>query len=125
MVQRILAIDDETSTLIVVKTSLEVTTGWEVVTTTSVTDALQCADMEPPDAILLDVVMPELDGVEMFHRLQAQPRTKDIPVIFLTARARASDQRVLKELGVAGVITKPFEPDEIAEQMRALLHWPC
>ncbi len=67
--------------------------------------------------------MPELDGVAMLHKLRSKPHPKDIPVIFLTARARSCERQALERLGVAGVITKPFEPNEIASQIKTPLHW--
>lgn len=123
MVRQVLVIDDEPSILVITKISLEATIHWKVITTTSVSEALALADSEPLDVILLDVVMPELDGITMLHKLRSKPHTKDIPVIFLTARARECERQALERLGVAGVITKPFEPKEIAGQIKTLLHW--
>ncbi|MEM9903716.1 MAG: response regulator [Cyanobacteria bacterium P01_D01_bin.44] len=124
MTRRILLIDDEPAIHIVVTASLEVTAGWEVLVADSARAGIQMAQTERPDAILLDVMMTEQDGPTVFRKLQAKPITQNISVIFLTAKVRNGEQRELKTLGAAGVITKPFEPDEIANQIKALLNWP-
>jgi len=68
------------------------------------------------------VMMPGIDGISLFHQLQAQPLTREIPAIFLTAQAREIERKALEKLG-AGVILKPFEPEAIAHQIRTLLNW--
>ena len=80
------------------------------------------AQAEQPDAILLDVMMPEMDGITLFHQLKAQAITRHIPVIFLTAQARRVERKQLETLG-SGVILKPFEPEAIAYQIEQLLGW--
>ena len=123
MIRQILVIDDEASILVVVKTTLELTAGWKVITADSAMAGFEIAKRERPDAILLDVVMPEPDGVAILHKLQADPQTQSIPVIFLTAKARYDEQQSFKHLEIAGIIVKPFEPKTIADQVRALLGW--
>ncbi|MGB3295941.1 MAG: response regulator, partial [Phormidesmis sp.] len=81
------------------------------------------ATAEQPDAILLDVMMPRLDGKAVLKLLQAQAETQDIPVIFLTAQARTSEQEALRDLGVAGIVTKPFSPNTIATHIKTILGW--
>lgn len=120
--RRILVIDDEEAIQFILKASLELTTGWIVLLAPSAKVGLSMAQAEQPDAILLDVMMPELDGVALFHQLQAHACTRDIPAIFLTAQTRSSEQKVLETLG-AGVILKPFEPTAIADQIKTLLAW--
>ncbi|MEO1132837.1 MAG: response regulator [Cyanobacteria bacterium J06639_1] len=78
---------------------------------------------EPPDAILLDVMMPELDGLATVAKLKANETTRDIPVILLTAKAQASDRRHYYAAGVRGVITKPFDPTTLASQVAGFLGW--
>ncbi|MGB3296445.1 MAG: response regulator [Phormidesmis sp.] len=123
MIRRILVIDDEASILVVVKTTLEITAGWKVITTDSAMAGFEIAKREQPDAILLDVVMPDLDGVTVFQKLQMEPQTQDIPVIFLTAKARYVERESLEHLGSAGMIYKPFEAGAIADQVKTLLGW--
>lgn len=123
MTRKIMVIDDEEAIIIVLKASIEATTDWQVITCSSSTEGTAVAAAERPNVILLDVSMPRVDGTEVLKALQAETTTQKIPVIFLTAKARASEQQALKSLGVAGVITKPFSPDAIANQVRSLLGW--
>jgi two-component system alkaline phosphatase synthesis response regulator PhoP len=76
---------------------------------------------ERPDAILLDVMMPGIDGPTTFKRLQVDPQTRGIPVILLTAKAQAADRDRFAKLGVAGVLTKPFDPMALSDQVAAIL----
>lgn len=95
--------------------------GWDVRTASSGADALQAARVAPPDVILLDVVMPELDGPQTLARLREDPATQAIPVIFATAKDRPEEQAQLAQLGAAGVIAKPFEIGRLAEQVAEVL----
>ena len=121
--KRILLTDDEDHIREVAQLSLETVGGWEVTTAGSGGEALAKAASEPPDAILLDVMMPELDGPTTFERLQADPSTREIPVVFLTAKVQAADRRRFDELGVAGVIAKPFDPLTLADEVAQALGW--
>lgn len=123
MSRKVLVIDDEEAIIIVLKASLEATTPWQVITCSSATKGIATATAEHPDAVLLDVSMPKVDGTQVFKALQAEASTQDIPVIFLTAKARGSEQQTLKALGVAGIILKPFSPQTIAAQIKELLDW--
>ncbi len=122
MTRRILVIDDEEAIRIVLEASLSFTTRWAVLTASSGVEGMTMAQAEQPDAILLDVMMPGIGGIDLFHRLQAQALTRNIPVIFLTAQAREIERQALETLG-AGVILKPFEPEAIAHQIKTLLNW--
>ncbi len=124
MRRQILIIDDESSIITIVKVALEVTAGWQVLSATSGKEGIAIATIEQPDAIILDVTMPKLDGKAVLKLLQVQAETQNIPVIFLTAQAQASEQTALKALGVAGVIIKPFSPNTIATHIKTILHWP-
>jgi CheY-like chemotaxis protein len=121
--KRILLVDDEDDIREVAKLSLEMVAGWEVITASSGREGIQKAATEKPDAVLLDVMMPEMDGPTTFQALQISPATKGIPVILLTAKVQAADQRRFKSLGVAGVIAKPFDPMTLADQVNATLGW--
>lgn len=122
MTRRILVIDDEEAIRIIIEASLSFTAGWAVLTAASGVEGMTMAQAEQPDAILLDVMMPGLGGIDLFHKLQAQTLTRNIPIIFLTAQAREIERKALEMLG-AGVILKPFEPEAIANQMKTLLNW--
>src|SRR5690349_13442584 len=86
--------------------------GYEVRPVTNGRQALQAAEREPPDLILLDINMPELDGFEVCVRLKAQPLLKDVPVIFLTALTDVADKVRAFEVGGIDYVTKPFQVEE-------------
>ncbi|HEV8352669.1 MAG TPA: response regulator [bacterium] len=123
MPKRILLVDDEDDVREVARLSLEVVAGWEVRTASSGTEALALAKAEPPDAILLDVMMPGVDGVTTAQRLAADPGTSGIPVLLLTAKAQTADRRRFEALPIKGVITKPFDPMQLARQVSQALGW--
>jgi two-component system, OmpR family, response regulator len=83
--------------------------------------ALPLAVREQPDLILLDVMMPELDGPSTFERLRESAATRHIPVIFMTAKAQTHELEKLRALGAAGVISKPFDPMALPAEIRAIL----
>lgn len=121
--RRILIIDDEYDIRAVAQLTLKTVGGWEVSSAASGKEGLVKAANEPPDAILLDVMMPEMDGVETFYALQANPATQAIPVILMTAKVQAAEQRRFAELGVAGIIPKPFKAMNLPTQVAQILGW--
>ncbi|MDJ0706212.1 MAG: response regulator [Leptolyngbyaceae cyanobacterium MO_188.B28] len=121
--RRILIIDDEEAILAVAKLSLKMVAEWDVVTATSGPEGVIKAESEQPEAILLDVMMPQMDGISTFKQLQANAKTQAIPVILLTAKAQAVEQLQYKQIGVTGVITKPFNSLTLANEMAELLDW--
>lgn len=121
--KRILVIDDEDGVREIIQISLVAVAGWEVVAVGSGQAGVEQAQQEPFDAILLDVIMPDLDGPATFRQLQANPTTQSIPTILLTAKASTDDYQQLMALGVAGVITKPFAAQSLVNQMREILGW--
>lgn len=114
-VKKVLIVDDEDDIREVAQLSLEMMAGWEVVCARSGQEALEAAVRERPDAILLDVMMPGMDGPTTVRHLQEQPATREIPVILLTAKVQSAGDRQFSTLGVAGVISKPFDPLTLAE----------
>ncbi|MGB3405039.1 MAG: response regulator [Microcoleaceae cyanobacterium] len=121
--KRVLVIDDEDGVRDIIHITLEVVAGWDVFTATGGKEGIAIAQTQQPDAILLDVMMPEMDGLTTFQHLQADPQTQHIPTIFLTAKARMSEQQQYTHLGAVGVITKPFEATRLIEQLQQLLNW--
>ncbi|MGK7924108.1 MAG: response regulator [Spirulina sp.] len=121
--RRILIVDDEADIRAVAQLSLEINTEWEVLTASSGKEGLQVALEQQPDAILLDVMMPDLDGPTTWEKLQENPTTQDIPVIFLTAKVQAAEQRRYAQLGVKAVLTKPFDPVQLGNQVIEALGW--
>jgi two-component system, OmpR family, alkaline phosphatase synthesis response regulator PhoP len=119
----VLIIDDEETIQTVVKFGIRMKAGWEVLTASSGPTGIQTAQTTNPDVILLDVMMPEMDGIATFKALQSHPQTEQIPVIFLTAKAQTAEKRQFNDLGVSGVITKPFNSLDLPEQIAKILHW--
>jgi CheY-like chemotaxis protein len=121
--KRILIIDDEDDIREVAQASLEMMGGWEVIAAASSSEGLRLAAEEQPDAILLDVMLPDMDGPTTFTHLQADPRTSHIPVLLLTAKVQAADRRRFEDLAVKAVLAKPFDPVTLAEQVAEVLGW--
>ncbi len=121
--KRILFIDDELHVRQVVKACLETLGGWNVLLAVSGQDGLVKAVFEKPDAILLDVMMPEMDGLALLQQLKANPITQSIPVVFLTARLSLTEPQRFQELGVKGAIAKPFNSLTLVPQIANALGW--
>ena len=124
-VRRILIIDDEDDIREVAALSLEATVGWQIITASSGTEgiAVAAAADPKPDAILMDVMMPGMDGPTTFRRMQQTPGVAGIPVLLLTAKVQGVDQRRFAGLGVAAVLFKPFDPLTLASQIAEVLGW--
>ena len=121
MSKRILIIDDDRDIREATQLCLEILGEWEVMSAGSGKEGLVTAAAEHPDAILLDVMMPEMDGLATFETLQDTPVTKNIHVILLTAKAQPAEKRHFTQLCVAGVITKPYDPFTLADQITKVL----
>jgi CheY-like chemotaxis protein len=121
--RRVLVVDDDALLREVAQTALELVGGWQVTTAPSGGQAQLQARAEHPDAILLDVMMPGVDGPTTVNALRADPDTRDIPIIFLTAKMSSDDLGQWQSLHLAGVISKPFDPMTLAADMAALLGW--
>nr|UQB59839.1 response regulatory protein [Chroococcidiopsis sp. CCMEE 010] len=119
--KRILIIDDEQDIREATQICLEELGNWEVLTASSGREGLIKAAAQQPDAILLDVMMPDMDGLTTLQKLQANPATQNIPVILLTAKAQPAEQRRFTELKVAAVITKPYDPFSLSDQVEQAL----
>ncbi|MGH7675632.1 MAG: response regulator [Gemmatimonadales bacterium] len=116
---RALVIDDDPDLLLLVRRTLEFTAGWQVVTALSGAQGLELARADPPDVVLVDLMMPDMDGYEVCRRIKGEPATAAVPVVLLTAR-REVDERRLAAVGAAGFVLKPFQPDELARRVREL-----
>ncbi len=121
--KKVLVIDDEDDIREVAKISLEIMAGLDVILARTAMEGIQKAETEQPDVILLDVMLPDMDGVMTFEKLQANPKTKDIPVILLTAKVQVSDQQRFANLGIKALIAKPFKPAQLAQQLLVSLGW--
>ena len=120
---RILIIDDEDDIREVAALSLETVAGWNTLAAPDGRQGLAMASEHKPDAILLDVMMPGMDGPTTFRQLALDPATAHIPVLLLTAKVQPSDQETFAHLGVKAVLTKPFDPMTLADQIAAALGW--
>jgi len=120
MSEKVLVADDDPDILTVVKINLELD-GFEVETAVDGEDALQKATSSSPNVIILDIMMPRMDGLTALHRLRSQAATAAIPIILLTARGLPEDRVRGLELGADDYITKPFDITELAARVRAVL----
>jgi CheY-like chemotaxis protein len=123
MTRRILIIDDEERIREVVRACLEDLGGWETTTAASGQEGLTKSEDCDLDAILLDVSMPDMDGYHFFAKLQENTATQAIPVILLTAKVLPDDRQRFAQMGVAGVISKPFNPTKICDRVAEILNW--
>lgn len=121
--RQILIIDDEEDIREVASLSLEATAGWQVIKASSGAQGIELAKSAQPDAILMDVMMPGVDGPTTFRQMQQIPEIAHIPVLLLTAKVQGVDKRRFADLGVAAVLFKPFDPLALAEQIKEALHW--
>ncbi len=121
--KNILLIDDEETIQEVVKVGIEIEAGWQVESASSGIAGINLAQNLQPDVILLDVMMPDLDGIDTLSQLKSNARTSNIPVIFLTAKAQAEEKNQFQSLGVVDVITKPFNSMTLASQIARILGW--
>jgi two-component system OmpR family response regulator len=118
---KVLVVDDEPDIRRIARLGLTRVGGMEVVEASNGAEGLIRAKEDHPDAVLLDVMMPAVDGPTTLARLREDPATAGIPVVFLTAKAIAAEVDRLKALGAAGVLTKPFDPMTLARDLRAAL----
>ena len=121
--KHILLIDDEETIQEVVQVGIAIETGWQVAIASSGLEGIAVAASQQPDAILLDVMMPDMDGISTLSQLKANVQTQSIPVIFLTAKTQAGDKNLFQSLGVVGVITKPFNSMTLDSRIAKMLQW--
>ncbi|WP_404783721.1 response regulator [Altericista sp. CCNU0014] len=118
--KRILIIDDDMAIRIVVKVSLSKLGGYDVLDAASGAEGLEIAQLEHPDAIILDLAMPKMNGFEVLQHLQKNPLTQSIPVVLLTANTDRVDRKAIASVGV---IPKPFDALELPHQIAAACGW--
>lgn len=117
----VLIIDDEEDVLSVTSMGLEMSAGWKVLTATSGKDAVEIATQYQPDVILLDWMMPEIDGRATLRALRSNPTTSSIPIILVTAKAQSPDGDAFAGVDVVAVFPKPLRPLKLAEQINRVL----
>lgn len=118
---KVLIIDDEDDIRRIVRLSLSRVGGMEVLEASNGPDGVRLAESGRPDAILLDMMMPVMDGPATLDALHANGATKDIPIVFLTAKAQSAEVERLRAMGARGVLTKPFDPLGLPDLLRAVL----
>lgn len=118
--ERILVVDDEEDILELVRFNLA-REGYPVICTTSGEETLKIARKEPPDLIVLDLMLPGMDGLEVARTLKNDTQTKDIPIVMLTAKGEEADIVTGLELGADDYITKPFSPRILVARVKAVL----
>lgn len=123
MTRTLLLIDDDDDIREIAQLSLELGAGWTIYNASSGAEGIELARVHKPDAILLDVMMPVMDGPATLEKLRSDDETKHIPVVFLTAKARPAERDRLAGLDVAGVLAKPFDPMTLPDQLRGALGW--
>jgi CheY-like chemotaxis protein len=123
MTRTVLVVDDEPDIRELVRLALEHLAGWRVLVASGGAEALTISAADQPEAVLLDVMMPGMDGPETARRLGDDPRTCDIPVVLLTARAMSPAELTATGTPAAGVLAKPFDVMALAGQVEAILGW--
>jgi len=118
---KILIVDDDPATLLVASMALQYAGGYEVLLANSGKDAIECARENRPDAILMDIVMRDLDGLSVLNMLRNAVETGSIPIIFHTARNNPNEINNLLSSGAQGVIRKPTDPLELGNEIRRIL----
>lgn len=121
--KRLLVIDDDDGVRETIALALDATTDWEILIAASGKEGLILAESQHPDAILLDVMMPDISGLEVFEKFQKNTITQDIPVIFITAKVMKREQQAMNNLGVKGIIFKPFNAVGLWKEINFILNW--
>lgn len=118
--KKILYAEDEPDVQTIVQMVIEAMSDYEIKICNNGKLLLDCVEEYNPDLILLDVMMPEMDGPTTYSNLQLNEKTKNIPVIFMTAKAQVHEVQLFKESGVIGVITKPFDPVVLCSEIQKI-----
>ncbi|MEO5982764.1 MAG: response regulator [Pedococcus sp.] len=121
--RRVLVVDDDELILEVAEMSLSMVGGWEVTTATGGQEALDRCVRDLPDAVVMDVMMPGMDGSTAAVLISLNPATSHIPVVLLTAKAQAVEDAQKAGLPVVGVLAKPFDPMTLPAQLSTMLGW--
>jgi two-component system, OmpR family, response regulator len=115
--RKILYAEDDTDVQTIVELTMQTMSNFDLKICDNGKKLMECVEEYNPDLIILDVMMPEMDGPSTFRNLQFKETTKDIPVIFMTAKAQAHEVKDFKECGVIGIITKPFDPIKLCHEI--------
>ena len=119
----VLVIDDEEYICQIIQTCLELFSDWQSVTVPCCEKGLAAVSNIRPDAIVLDMIMPNMDGFAFLKNLHANPEFADIPVVLLTSRVDLTEAKKIAQLGVKGAIAKPFNSTKLISQISQILGW--
>ncbi len=122
MTEKILVVEDDPAALRLVSYTLEAE-GYEVITAVNGVEALRKADQEAPDLVVLDIMLPGIDGFEVCHRLRSDPESPQarMPILMLTAKSQEADREMGQKVGGDLYISKPATPEELTEAVKGLL----
>ncbi len=120
MNKKILVIEDDPSTLRLIKYTLQ-QEGYEVLTVPNGLEGLRKAKSEQPDLIILDVMLPGIDGFEVCHRLRAEPQTAKLPILMVSGKTRGVDKAIGLRMGADDYVTKPWHRPELVAKIAAML----
>ncbi len=120
-IEKVLLVDDDKNIRLIAQIGLEDTPDWIVTTAESGAEAIAKATADPPDLILLDMMMPGMDGKSTLVKLRANESTSHIPIIFMTAKVQTQELESYLALGAAGVISKPFDPITLSADIKRVL----
>ena len=118
---RLLHVEDDLDILEIAAMSIEMAGGFELLQCENAADALRLAPEFKPDAMLFDMMLPRMSGVQLMDSIRLVPGFADTPIIFMTARAQPHERRELIEKGAMDVIVKPFDPVSLGEQIKTIL----
>ncbi len=121
MTKSILIVDDEEDIRELIQLGLEMQTSWKVLNSNSGEEAIQIAATEQPDVILLDLMMPDMDGRITLQKLKGDSKTNKIPVILMTAKSKSSVAESFENLDVAAIFTKPLRPLNLAQEISEVI----
>jgi CheY-like chemotaxis protein len=119
----VLVVDDDDSIREIAEIALELVGGLQVLTASGGVEALELTRKHLPDAVLMDVMMPDMDGLTTFRHMQDEEAIRHVPVILVTAKVQVGERQVWDGLAISGVISKPFDPMTLATQVGEMLGW--
>jgi len=119
----VLVVDDDDSIREIAEIALELVGGLQVLTASGGVEALELTRKHLPDAVLMDVMMPDMDGLTTFRHMQGEEAIRHVPVILVTAKVQVGERQVWDGLAISGVISKPFDPMTLAAEVGAMLGW--
>jgi CheY-like chemotaxis protein len=119
----VLVVDDDENIRELTQLALQAVSDWHIVTADGGLAALEICRAQHPDAVLMDLMMPDMDGLTTFEHLQADEATRDIPVILFTAKGRVGERQPWDGYAIRGMIAKPYDPMTLGDRVSEILEW--